>query len=266
MKKHNKVFCLIVTAAFTVTANAQKVDVANYSLTNNLPAAQYQDTTAPAPVNTDAATIINDYLKAIGGVEELKKVNTMYLKSGMEIQGTQLNIESKKMAPNLEVTTVAMGGNVVNKNVFDGKTGFQEQMGNRTNISDENLKDKKAQTTLFEQVDYLLPSYKLTVQGINKVSDKDAYKLLITLPSGSTQTEYYDVQSKLLVKIEKADTVQNLSVVTIIAFSDYRKVENVMVPYKQSVSVAGGGQQQSFEMNISDIKLNEGVTTEDFKQ
>ena len=220
------------------------------------------NTAAPA---VDAKTIINDYLKALGGMEELQKIKSVVANLGMSMQGMTLDVQEKKMFPNMEVTTVKMGGNVVNKNLFDGNTGYQEQMGQKKEMTKEEIDEKKAQTSLFDQVDYLTGNYKLKVAGTEKVEGKDAYKLEVTLPGGKSQAEYYDIQSHLLVRVVKDVQANNMTISNTITFADYKKVGNVMFPFTQQVSVSANGQEQNFEMKVTDIKLNEGVTAADFK-
>ena len=220
------------------------------------------NTAAPA---VDAKTIINDYLKALGGMEELQKIKSVVANLGMSMQGMTLDVQEKKMFPNMEVTTVKMGGNVVNKNLFDGNTGYQEQMGQKKEMTKEEIDEKKAQTSLFDQVDYLTGNYKLKVAGTEKVEGKDAYKLEVTLPGGKSQAEYYDILSHLLVRVVKDVQANNMTISNTITFADYKKVGNVMFPFTQQVSVSANGQEQNFEMKVTDIKLNEGVTAADFK-
>ncbi len=215
--------------------------------------------------SVDAKTVISDYLKALGGTEELQKVKSMVANLGMSMQGMTLDVQEKKMFPNMEVTTVKMGGNIVNKNLFDGTTGYQEQMGQKKEMTKEEIDEKKAQTSIFEQIDYLTGNYKLKVAGTEKVEGKDAYKLDVTLPGGKSQVEYYDIQSHLLVRVVKDVQANNMTISNTITFADYKKVGNVMFPYTQQISVSANGQEQNFEMKVTDIKLNEGVTAADFK-
>jgi len=42
-------------------------------------------------------------------------------------------------------------------------------------------------------------------------------------------------------------------------------VGNLMFPYKQTITQSAGGQDQVFEMTITDVKINTGVTADDFK-
>ncbi|MGN6615660.1 MAG: insulinase family protein [Ilyomonas sp.] len=217
-------------------------------------------------VNKDAKTIINDYLTAIGGQDALMKVKSIHTSLTMEMQGMTLNVEDKKLAPNLSLTTVSMGGNVVSKELYNGTMGYREQMGNKTDLSDKDMKDLKATTSLFPQIDYVTnPDIKLNVTGTEKVNGKDAYKVEITLPSGKQKTEYYDLDSKLLVRDEEQIEQNGMTILKTEDYGDYKKTGDVMLPYKLSMTVSAGGQEQSFEMNAQDIKMNEGITAEDFK-
>ncbi len=219
-----------------------------------------------ASITTDAKTIIGDYLKAIGGADAVAQVKSITSTGSMTVQGMQLTYAQKQMSPNRQLTTVSMGGNVVSKNVFNGTTGYQQQMGNKVDMTAEDIADTKAQTSLFEQADYLKnPAIKLQVAGTEKVGGADAYKVIISLPSGKTITEYYDIASKLLVKKEDTKTAMGQTITTATEFSDYKKTGNVMVPYKASVSVNAGEVNQSFDIIFSDFKINEGVSEADFQ-
>lgn len=219
-----------------------------------------------AVADVKAADVIKNYIDAIGGSTELKKINSFVVSLDMAMQGMKLNVSQKKMAPNKETMTITMGGNTVMKEVFDGDKGYQQQGPNKKDLSAEETAQKKVFTSLTEQLDYLSnPAFKLAVKGIQKVNGSDAYQVSVTYPTGKTTTEYYDVKSKLLVKTETTTVSNNVPVNATLDYSDYRKVGNVMFPYKQSITQSAGGQEQTFEMTVTDVKLNEGVTADDFK-
>ena len=212
------------------------------------------------------ADVIKGYIDAIGGIAELKKVTSYTITSDMAMQGMKLNVSQKKMAPNKESMTITMGGNTVMKETFDGDKGYQQQMGNKKDLTADEIAQKKVFTSLTEQLDYLTnPAFKLAVKGIQKVNGADAYQLSVTDPTGKTSTEYYDVKSKLLVKNESTTVTNNVSVSATVDFGDYRKVGNVMFPYKQTITQSAGGQDQTFAMTVTDVKVNTGVTADDFK-
>ena len=223
---------------------------------------------APAAATADVkpADVIKAYINALGGEAELKKLTSYTVTMDMSMQGMKLAVTQKKMAPNKEMMTVSMGGNTVMKEVFDGTAGYQQQMSNKKDMTADEVAQKKVFTSLTEQLDYLTnPAFKLAVKGIQKINGADAYQLSVTDPTGKTSTEYYDVKSKLLVKNESTTVTNGTSINATVDFADYRKVGNLMFPYKQTITQSAGGQDQVFEMTITDVKINTGVTADDFK-
>ncbi len=210
--------------------------------------------------------IIKNYIDAIGGAAEVAKITSYQATMTMATQGVTLNADERKLAPNKSLMTVSMAGNTVMKSVFDGDKGYQQQMGTKKDMTADEIAQKKVFTSLTEQLDYLTnPAFKLAVKGVQKVNGADAYQLAVTDPTGKTSTEYYDVKSKLLVKNENVTTANNASVSQIIELSDYRKVGAVMFPYKLAMTISAGGQEQNIVMTVTDIKINAGVTADDFK-
>lgn len=219
-----------------------------------------------AAANVKVGDIFNNYIKAIGGADALKKVNSIFATMAMQMQGMNLQVQIKNMLPNMESMTMSMGGNVVMKTSFNGTSGYQQQMGNKKELTAEEIKEKNSVSGLFEQLDYINnPAFKAEVKGTEKVNGSDAYKVLITYPTGATKTEYYDVASKLLVRKEEAKTTNNVTASTTIDYGDYKKTGAILYPYAQTLTISAGGQQQALEMKASDVKINEGVTATDFQ-
>ena len=65
--------------------------------------------------------------------------------------------------------------------------------------------------------------------------------------------------------MESTTTTGTTTVMNTLDLSDYRKVGSLMFPFKQTVTQSAGGQEQTFEITITDLKLNTGVTADDFK-
>jgi zinc protease len=213
-----------------------------------------------------ASDIIKNYINAIGGADELNKIKSYQALMTMSMQGANLKVEEKKLAPNKDMMTMMMGDNLVMKSVFDGAKGYEQQGGAKKDMTAEEVAQKKVFTSLTEQLDYLSnPAFKLTVKSTQKVNGADAYQVMVSDPTGKTSVEYYDVKSKLLVKNENTTVTDNVSVTQSMELSDYRKVGNVLFPYKQAMTISSGGQNQNLVMNVAEIKLNTGVSAEDFK-
>lgn len=225
--------------------------------------AESNNANAVKPSITEAQ-IVDSYIKAIGGREELEKVKAVVSTGKMEVMGQSLNVSMKQMAPNKELMEISMGGQVVMKNVYDGTTGYQLQMGQKQDMSQEDLDNKKAVKGLIEQLSYGA-GYKLEVKGMEKAGNANVYVLAVTLPAGGIKTEYYDVNTGLLVKTMESKKEQGVEITQTTELSDYRKVGNVLFPHKLSTTIGTPMGAQEFAITFDSIKLNEGVTAEDFK-
>ena len=97
--------------------------------------------------------------------------------------------------------------------------------------------------------------------GAGKVGTEATYRLKVKSPSGKTSVEQYSTKTGLLLQTESTEKAGDQEIDVTITYSDYRKVGNIMMPFKILSSQAG----QEFDMKATSIKINEGVTEEDFK-
>lgn len=215
---------------------------------------------APAVAAKD---LFSAYITALGGPAEVAKLKSTSAVMSASVQGMTLNVVQKELAPNLAMMSMTVQGNVVAKSAFNGKGGYNLQMGAKKEMTPEEIKEKADITSLIPQTDYLNnPAFKAEVKGTEKVGGADAYKVLVTYPSGITKTEYYSATSKLLVKSESTDA--KTGVTQSMEFGDYRKVGALMMPFLATLTISSNGQSQVIEMKASEVKINEGVTAEDF--
>lgn len=214
----------------------------------------------------DGKTIVENYIKAIGGKDALAKITTMHEVYELNMQGMTLDVEIKKMAPNKESQAILMGGNPVQKEVFNGTGGYKMAGGQKKNTEGDELKDKTAVTSIVEQQSYLTnTAFKLDAKGTEKIEGRDAYKLMVTKPSGATEMQYYDVASGLLIRTETTNETNGMSVTKTMDYADYKKEGDIIIPHKVTVTISVGENQQVLEMALKSFKANSGVTEADFK-
>ena len=207
----------------------------------------------------NAASIIKKYIDAIGGEATLKAVNSINIDFDASVQGMTLQGNLKKMNPDKEVSTISMNGNTVVKSVFDGAKGYMMMQGQKKDMESAEISNKKAMGGVFRQLNYSLPGYKLSVDGIEKVNGSDAYKLTVT-SSGKKTTEYYDVQSGLLKKVESIEISAAGETPTVLEYKDYKKFGNILFP-SSWVNQVG---PQSVDITVKDVKVNETMAAGDF--
>ena len=214
----------------------------------------------PIPAGVTTQTVMDSYFKAVGGKEKAKSVKSVWTTANVTIEGMPFSPsgEMKAMAPNktsMEMSIEGMG--VVMKQKFNGTTGYIEQQGAKQELTADQVADQKAESSIFPELAYD-PSF-LTLESVTSIEGNDVYKIKVT-SVGDDSFRYYAVESGLLVRVEKTSEVQGQSFTTIQDFGNYSPVKDVLFPY--SMSTTSG--PQVIQMNVTNVKINEGVTDADF--
>lgn len=214
----------------------------------------------PIPAGVTAQSVINNYIKAVGGKDKLMKVTTIVQEMEASMQGMSMITTLKQKSPNMMMTDVSVVGmGSVFKQAFDGEKGYMAQQGQKRDMPAEMLAEMKAKKGLFAELDYDFSKLKLT--GIESVDGKDAYVVVITSDTGKT-TNYYDVASGL--KVKKSETAkgpggQDATQET--TYGDYKDVDGIKFPHKMVAPAAG----QKIEFSIISVKVNAPLTKADFE-
>lgn len=205
--------------------------------------------------NVTVASIADKYIDAIGGKANLNKISSYSMTASMTMQGQNIDLKMVKAQGGKELTTVTAMGQVVQKQVFDGKTGYSEQMGQKVPMKAEQIAEKQKNSELFEELGFA-KSADYKVAGIEKVGGEDSYVV-----KGGNTTYYYSVKTGLKTgetKTVKAPQGQEITVPTV--FSDYKDVAGVKMPYTISVNQMG----MDMTMNVKSYEVNQAKDT-DFK-
>jgi predicted Zn-dependent peptidase len=216
------------------------------------------------PVTSDkvsAYNVIEDYLKAIGGKEEVKKINTILSAMSLEMMGRSFTGIEKKMNPNKSATEIKMGTMVVMKDVFNGLTGFQQQGPQKKDKDEAEIKEAQDDMGVIPQLYYNGAAYKTEYVGSGKIADEETYRLKVVMPSGRVSVQQYSSKSGLLLQEETTAKQAGADIPMTVEYKNYKKVGAILMPYEITRNAGG----QEFTFIITDIKFNEGVKEEDFK-
>ncbi|MDH7913524.1 insulinase family protein [Winogradskyella sp. SYSU M77433] len=216
----------------------------------------------PIPEGVTAQSVIKGYIAAVGGEDNLKNVNTVLMNADVTIPGAPYKPTAvmKQMAPNkssMELMIEGMG--TVMKQNFDGENGYQEGQGQKIPMGETEVNSRKEEKGLYPEL--YIDASTITLESVATIEGKDVYKISVANSDGPADVRYYDVETGFLVRTEETSEASGQSIVTVTDFSDYKEVNGVMMPNTMKVTTG----PQSFEFNMTDIKINEGVTEEDFK-
>ncbi|MBS1733277.1 MAG: insulinase family protein [Bacteroidetes bacterium] len=208
-----------------------------------------------------AFQIIEEYLKAIGGKEEVKKVTSTTSTFTMDLMGRSFNGVDKALAPNKRATEIKMGQMTVLKYVFDGFNGYQQQGPQKKELSLAEIKEAQDDKGVVPQLYYISSDYKTEYIGTGKIGDEATYRLKVVMPSGRVSVQEYAVKTGLLLKEETTSKSGDEDEPLTVEYKNYKKAGNIMLPYEVTRNQGG----QEFTMVISEIKINEAIPETDFK-
>ena len=206
----------------------------------------------PIPKGVTASSVIDDYLKAVGGKDKIANVNSLVTSSEAKIQGMQLSLVQKNATPNKSSVTVSMMGNVMQKIVFDGTKGYQEVNGQKKEMAKEDLEEIKNTAAPFADKNYKTGS----LDRIEPIDGNNAY----VIKHGKKEV-FYDVKSGLKVKEVKTAQGPQGEVKIPMVFSDYKEVNGIKFPHK----IIQKNGPMTLEFIVKEIKINEGVSDADFQ-
>ncbi|WP_188373028.1 insulinase family protein [Winogradskyella haliclonae] len=214
----------------------------------------------PLPEGLTASDVVKNYVKAVGGEAKLREVKSTLTMADVTITGAPFKPKAtiKQMAPNkfsMEMSIEGMG--TIMKQKFDGNSGYQEQQGQKIPMSDDDVNSRKAEKGLFPEL--YMEASNIELESLTDVNGVDAYKIVVT-KDGKSSVKYYAADSGLLLRTEETNEAAGQSITTVTDYSDYKEVNGVM--FAQKMKITQG--PQVFEMAITEVKVNEGVTAEDF--
>ena len=203
-------------------------------------------------------TIFENYLNAIGGLDEINKIKSISTIATVKIQNAPFSptAEIKQKHPNLNslVMTVEGMGTLMSQK-FDGENGYIEQMGQKIPFEEDQINSEKEKLGLFEET--YLDSNKMEIISLNPIDGKDLYKIKVNGKS----FRYYDAATNLLIIKEETVNVAGNEITSTTKYSNYKEIEGVLFPYKREIT--SGPQTVVFE--ISSIKFNEEIDDSFFK-
>lgn len=204
-----------------------------------------------------AEQVIEDYIKAIGGAEKAKTIKTSIMESVAEIPGAKLNI-NYVYDENVQAFSnkiMAMGNVAIHTLIKDGKATVTAG-GQSQELSDEQFEAAKMNMFIFPELHYEELGYSIALEGINDVEGQNAYKVIISNPTGAKQINYYAVESGLKIKSESTDAGE-------IFYSEYQDIEGIQYPMMSTLK--SPMIPIPLEAKVEKLEFNASVSEDDLK-
>lgn len=212
------------------------------------------------PAGITPKTVIDAYVKSIGGEKALNAVQDIKIKMTTEIQGRSMNIETKHKAPNKYTMSFNMGAMTLQKQIFDGTKGKESSMQGKKEITGQELEDLKSEAVINPEMQYEKMGYKLSLKGIEPVNGSDAYVMEVVSPAGKKSTEWYDVASGYKVKASSVSTAQGQTFNQVSEYADYKDINGIKYPGSISIS----GTPLPLKLKLESVEVNKGMKDSEF--
>ncbi|WP_420320612.1 M16 family metallopeptidase [Flagellimonas sp.] len=214
------------------------------------------DYDAAIPEGVTAEAILKKYIAAIGGQDKLEGVESYAMTAEAEMQGMKLELELKKTSKDQFMQDIKVMGNSMQKQVLDGDNGYMVSQGQRKDLSEEEIERIKEESAAFPELNYLAAG-NISLEGVETVGDKKAYKLKIT----DKKSALYDMETGLKLQEVSVEEMQGQQMNNTVTLDDYQEVSGIKFPFKLTQTMG----PQSFEFVVKEIKVNEGVSASDFE-
>ncbi|OGU52381.1 MAG: hypothetical protein A2080_09530 [Ignavibacteria bacterium GWC2_36_12] len=218
------------------------------------------DTLLVSEDSLKAKEVIDNYVAAIGGADKIYNIMDRTTIMTGSIQGINVTIISYQKAPN-KFKQQIKAGNTKQVIIFDGEKGMMSLAGEKVQVTGGELEKLKFESTLTLLTDIEHYGIKLTFDGTEKIESEDAYKIILTLPSGIKWTQYYDTASGLKLKELKYIQSESGLFEQEITYDDYREVGGLLYPFKIKQSIG----TQTMEFIVNSIEINTGLVDREFE-
>jgi predicted Zn-dependent peptidase len=247
---------IVVGKAVDVIPNLEKLPYGIKYFDKEANTTEKPELTKPIPAGVTVKTVIDNYFKAIGGLDKIKEIKTTFTVAETSMQGMTITMSNKTMVPNKQAVVVSGMGMVFSKNVFDGETGYAEQQGQRIDLKQEDIDKAKNEIVPFSELAFYDDS-SITLEKIEPINGSDAY----VMKKGDNITIYYDVVSGLKLKQVTKMEMMGQSMNNIVEFKDYKEVDGIKFPHVTKIDAG----MQKMDFTVKEIQINKNVSDEDFK-
>ena len=197
--------------------------------------------------------ISENFINAIGGKENLLKVKTLKMIAEAEVQGNLFMIESYKIAPDKMLVKMELKQGTLTR-ILNGKKAFAYNEHGKIPITGIDLEALIEEATIFPELYRDKFGHKLEYSGIERINDKELYRVKVTQPNGQHRVEFFDKETGLLYMM--IDELGSKSY-----YDNYKEIGGVKFPHKNKLVDSG----VTVYMYVEEIEINPELDEDMFK-
>lgn len=244
MERRNIILLILSLALFAIPALAQKAETAGQ---DKLPTVK---------------EILDRYVKAVGGRENIQKIKsrtssgTVEL-SPMNLKGTFESAAAPEAKSFVKMTIAGIGDLIEGT---DGKTAWAINpiQGSREKAGAE-LAQAKLTNDFYRDLKLMKLFPKMELKGVEKLTGSDAYVISALAEGVPAETWYFDVKTGLLVRSDLSAVAPEGTQPMSSYYEDYRSVDGVNIPFRIRTQTPG------FVITLTTTVVKHGAAVDDSK-
>lgn len=199
-----------------------------------------------------AKEIIDKNIENSGGLTNWKLLNTVQIQGRVTLGvNDQYPLKIYQQRPNLTKTAIIMAGKETPVEGYDGKNGYamnyaQNKLQQYNDYVPENFDN--------DFIDWDNKGFEAKFLGKEKIGEQYYYKIELTKNVNKT-IYFFDVKNYMLFREIKKDEI--------LTYSDYRKIGNVLMPYR--IESSSPKKDSDYVMMIYKIETNKELPKNTFK-
>jgi outer membrane lipoprotein-sorting protein len=213
---------------------------------------------APLPAQT-ADSIIDRYIRAIGGMEHIQAVTTVRATGRITGNGGfEAVMVQEGKRPNMVRQEFTLQG-MTAITAYDGHNGWKIQpfQGKKDPeaLSEDELRGIEEDADFDGPlVNYQQKGNRVEYLGTDQFEGTDVYKLKVTSPNGDSRTYFLDSNNYIPIKVETRRTIRGAEQAFETLLGNYQAVAGWLLPHSMETRVVGG--QAGAKVTIDRIEVN----------
>jgi hypothetical protein len=208
-----------------------------------------------------ADEIAAKYINAIGGKDQISKINTLLMEGSLDVMGGTGTIKHTMIAGKAAKDEIDVQGTSVTMCVTDSAGWSINPMTGNYNaeyMPPEQYKASKDGIYIGGPfVDFANRGYKLELAGQQTVGSINANKVIVTSPDSVITQYFFEPDTGYLVQVVQTSNMGGQPMDITVGYSDYRKTDaGVAFPYKIETNYGG---QFFLTETVSKIDINQPV-------
>lgn len=201
-----------------------------------------------------ASQVIDRYLTAIGGTQQIDKLKDMQMVATLDVNGQKLNLKDLRKHPTKNASEISANGAIMFRHMFDGKKGVMVQGSNQIPFSEYRLARAK-ESYLIPERHLQTMGIEISLEGIEIWQGKDSYKIALKRADGFVSHNFYDVETGLKIGQTSISETPMGEVEQMIVLGDYRMVDGIKLPYR--IMIVSG--PQTSKVKVDQYQLNSNL-------